>query len=151
MVNTTRQAKPVNTRHAQPPQTQTRSPSSRSPMTPRYRQLRQDANRSQQELADYLHISQGQYGKIERQESRITDDKLLMLAQYYQTSTSYLLGETDDPTPPGGDPEDKLPPLDPIKEGILDEYRKLDQPGKHALYTIAVALRHAQERRRLQE
>lgn len=66
---------------------------------PRLRDLREDHDLSQQEIADYLGMKQPQYCRYERGLRDIPTDILILLANYYRTSVDYLLGLTDDPRP----------------------------------------------------
>lgn len=65
------------------------------------RDLREDADLSQQQLARLLHVSQATYSRYEGGVLDIPSKVLIQLAQFYQTSVDYLLDRTDDPTPPG--------------------------------------------------
>ena len=62
--------------------------------------MREDRDLTQQYIADYLHCDQSQYSKYERGEREIPLNLLIKLAQFYKTSTDYLVGLTDDKTPP---------------------------------------------------
>ena len=66
----------------------------------RIRSLREDNDLSQQQLADYLNISQRTYSYYESGEHNMPLTILVQLADYYRTSTDYLLGRTNDPAPP---------------------------------------------------
>ena len=66
-------------------------------MYPRLRDLREDADLSQTELAKILDMSQTGYSKYETGENDIPTTILIKLARYYNTSIDYLLGETDNP------------------------------------------------------
>lgn len=68
-------------------------------MYKRIRDLREDADLSQTDLANMLHCSQGCYSHYERGTRDIPTEVLIQLARFYNTSVDYLLGETDDPTP----------------------------------------------------
>lgn len=67
----------------------------------RLRDLREDKDMTQTELAQYLHISQTVYSRYERGYQVIPVIHLLKLADLYKTSTDYLLGRTQiiDPYP----------------------------------------------------
>ena len=65
----------------------------------RIKDLREDADLTQQELADYLHIKQNTYSQYENGHRQIPLEILIALAKYYQTSTDYILGLTDNKTP----------------------------------------------------
>ena len=58
----------------------------------RIRDLREDRDLSQAELAKVIHTTQQQYSKIETGRSDISGEKLILLAKFYQVSTDYILG-----------------------------------------------------------
>ena len=66
---------------------------------PRIRDLREDHDLSQQDVADYLHMKQPQYSRYERGLRDIPTDILIRLAKLYKTSTDYILGLTNEPKP----------------------------------------------------
>ena len=61
----------------------------------RLRDLREDADLSQTQVARYLGMSQTGYSKYETRENDIPTQVLIRLARFYHTSTDYLLGLTD--------------------------------------------------------
>lgn len=63
--------------------------------------IREDRDLTQREIAAYLHIRQNTYSQYENGQRQIPIDALIALARYYRTSTDYLLGLTDkaDPYP----------------------------------------------------
>ena len=61
----------------------------------RIKELREDLDLTQQEIADYLHIKQNTYSQYENGHRQISIDMLIMLARYYNTSIDYLVRETD--------------------------------------------------------
>lgn len=66
----------------------------------RLHDLREDKDIAQKELAKFLNMSQTGYSKYETGEHDIPTQVLIKLADFYQTSIDYILGRTDDPTPP---------------------------------------------------
>ena len=64
-------------------------------MYKRIRDLREDADKNQTEIATMLGMSQTGYSKYETGENDIPTAILIKLAKYYNTSIDYLLGETD--------------------------------------------------------
>lgn len=64
-------------------------------MTTRIRDLREDADLTQKQLAAYLSCDQSLYSKYERGERALPLDAAVRLAQYYGVSLDYLLGLTD--------------------------------------------------------
>ena len=65
----------------------------------RIRDLREDSDLTQQQVADHLHIRQNTYCQYETGNRQIPIDLLVSLAQFYNTSTDYLLGITDEKKP----------------------------------------------------
>lgn len=61
---------------------------------PRLRDVREDKDRTQQQIADYLHMQRSVYRRYESGEREIPVWALIQLAGYYQVSTDYLLGLT---------------------------------------------------------
>ena len=59
------------------------------------RDLREDRDLTQKQLAEILGMSQTGYSKYETGENDIPTAILIKLADFYQTSTDYLLGRTD--------------------------------------------------------
>ena len=66
---------------------------------PRFKDLREDHDLSQEQVAQYLDMKQPQYSRYERGLRDIPTDVLIRLAHLYHTSTDYLLGLTNRPTP----------------------------------------------------
>ncbi len=63
----------------------------------RIRNLREDKDLTQQQIADYLHISQRAYSRYENGERSIPIETLIEIANYHNTSVDYLLGLTNNP------------------------------------------------------
>ena len=63
----------------------------------RIRDLREDRDMTQTDIARVLGMSQTGYSKYETGENDIPTTVLIRLARYYNTSIDYLLGETNDP------------------------------------------------------
>ncbi len=59
------------------------------------RNLREDCDKKQQEIADYLHIKQTTYSKYELGKINIPIEIFIKLADYYHVSVDYLLGRSD--------------------------------------------------------
>lgn len=58
----------------------------------RIRDLREDRDLSQTEIAKVIKTTQQQYSKIETGKADISGEKLILLAQYYNVSVDYILG-----------------------------------------------------------
>ena len=65
----------------------------------RLKALREDSDIRQKEIADYLHIKQNTYSQYENGQRQIPIDMLVLLAKYYNTSTDYILGLTEERKP----------------------------------------------------
>ena len=65
----------------------------------RIRDLREDADLLQKDLAKYLQCTQVCYSQYELGKRDIPTDVLIKLADFYNTSTDYLLGRTDKKEP----------------------------------------------------
>ena len=63
----------------------------------RIRDLREDKDMTQTQIAQMLGMSQTGYSKYETGENDIPTQVLIKLARFYKTSIDYLLGETDTP------------------------------------------------------
>ena len=58
----------------------------------RLRDLREDADLNQTQVAKYLGMSQTGYSKYETGENDIPTQVLIKLAGFYKTTTDYILG-----------------------------------------------------------
>ncbi len=65
----------------------------------RLKDIREDRDVTQREIAEYLHIKQNTYSQYETGQRGLPVDILIKLAEYYRTSTDYLLGLTNDSRP----------------------------------------------------
>ena len=58
------------------------------------RNLREDHDKKQAELADYLNVKQTTYSKYELGKINIPIEVFIKLADFYDVSVDYLLGRT---------------------------------------------------------
>ena len=65
----------------------------------RIRNLREDRDWTQQQVAEMLHTSRTSYCAYENGKTEIGLENLIRLAEIYHTSVDYLLGLTDEPKP----------------------------------------------------
>ena len=63
----------------------------------RLRDLREDNDFTQRELAEKLHISQNTYSQYENGVRQLPIETLIMLSRLYNVSTDYILRLTDNP------------------------------------------------------
>ncbi len=68
-------------------------------MYQRIRDLREDGDFLQKEIAEYLGCAQVSYSHYELGKRDIPTDVLIKLADYYHTSVGYPLGRTDVKSP----------------------------------------------------
>ena len=61
----------------------------------RIKDLREDSDLTQNEIAKLLHIKQNTYSQYENGHRQIPLEMLIILARFYNTSIDYLVGETD--------------------------------------------------------
>ena len=65
----------------------------------RLKHLRQLKEVNQQEVADYLEISKAAYDRYETGAIKPPVEKISKLAEYFEVSTNFILGRTNDQTP----------------------------------------------------
>ena len=65
----------------------------------RIRDLREDRDLSQKQVAEYLACDQSLYSKYEREERVFPLEYAVRLAEFYEVSVDYLLGLTDELKP----------------------------------------------------
>lgn len=64
----------------------------------RLRSLRKEKNLVLADIAKLLNVSTTQAGDMENGKTGTSLQRLVILAEFFQISTDYLLGITDDPT-----------------------------------------------------
>ncbi len=67
-------------------------------MKNRLRDLREDSDLNQTQVAKFLEMSQTGYSKYETGENDIPTQVLIKLAEYYNTSIDYILLQTNEKT-----------------------------------------------------
>lgn len=65
----------------------------------RIRDLREDRDMTQQDMADVLHINRRTYSAYENGVNSMTPETLCKIADFHGTSVDYLLERTDKITP----------------------------------------------------
>lgn len=68
-------------------------------ITDRLKELREDKDLKQKDIAKIINVSQVQYSKYEMGINSIPLEKLIILAKYYNTSIDYLAGLTNEQKP----------------------------------------------------
>ena len=59
------------------------------------KELREENNLKQIDIANYLNIKQNTYSQYESEKRQLPIDVLIKLAKYYKTTTDYILGLED--------------------------------------------------------
>lgn len=65
----------------------------------RLKDLREDKDLFQKDVAKILNVSQQQYSRCETNENQLSYDGLIKLALFYNTSIDYILGLTNTKEP----------------------------------------------------
>lgn len=68
-------------------------------METKIKDLREDRDNYQKDIAKILNITQQQYSKIEKGQNELSYDGLIKLALFYNTSVDYILGLTNETKP----------------------------------------------------
>ncbi len=63
----------------------------------RLRDIREDNDLTQADVAKVLNIQQTQYSRYERGATQMSIDKYIVLAKYYNISLDYITGIIDEP------------------------------------------------------
>ena len=90
----------------------------------RIRDLREDADKTQTQIADHLGTTAQYYGKYEKGEREIPFRRAIELAEYYNVSLDYLAGRTNIKNARSND----CLTADEIK--IIQQYRSLSERNK---------------------
>ncbi len=61
----------------------------------RLKEIREDRDITQKTLSEYLNIKQNTYSQYENGQRQLPIDILIRLADFFDTSTDYILGITD--------------------------------------------------------
>jgi len=69
-------------------------------MNNRIKDLREDNDLKQIDVAEAIGITQRKYSYIETGTQQVTDDILIKLSKFYNKSVDYILRLTDDDSPP---------------------------------------------------
>ena len=65
----------------------------------RLKDLREDADVTQKQIATFLNIKQNTYSQYENEQRQIPLEALIKLAEFFGTSTDYILEITDERKP----------------------------------------------------
>lgn len=87
----------------------------------RLRDLKEDMDLKQSNVAKIISVSENQYGRYERGENDIPLEKALILADFYNVSIDYIAGRTNDKK---GFNKSDLPPSE---VDLLKKFRTLTE------------------------
>lgn len=90
-------------------------------MYQRLRDLREDADKTQVEIAEYLGTTAQYYGRYEKGESELPFSRAIMLAEYYNVSLDYLAGRS---------PVIQDKPLTDEEKTLVESWRLLSEREK---------------------
>ncbi len=65
----------------------------------RLKDLREDNDLTQEQLAMLLNCKRNTYSQYENEKRQIPIEALIKLSRFYKTSVDYIIGETDEPKP----------------------------------------------------
>ena len=99
----------------------------------RLRELLSESGKMQKDICSDLHITKQRLSNWKTGYSEPNFDDLLMLAQYFDVSTDYLLGLSDEL----GAPVSSSTTLPADEKELLDLYRQLNYEGKQRLIARA--------------
>ncbi len=108
----------------------------------RLRSLREEAGKTQSQIAEIFNISRQAYANYENEINQPSLQLLLAMADYFQCSTDYLLGHTDDFgnvlfSPPPFQAHD----ISTEEKTVLDIFRKLSTEDKKSFLDYVYFLR----------
>ena len=92
--------------------------------------LRLAAGAAQDKVAQDLHMTRSSYSSYETGRRMPPVEVLAPLAQYYNTTTDYILGISDERTP--------IPKLDERGRALVRLYQEADSRGRDTIYRIAL-------------
>lgn len=101
----------------------------------RIRDLREDKDKTQKDIADILYMHLTQYRRYETGESETPLNIAVKLADYYDVSLDYIAGRTNDKGNPKNDQDEKK---------LLALFRRLNKQQKNLILELLNELRQAQ-------
>ena len=94
----------------------------------RISELRKERRVTQEELAQFLKITNKAYSAYETGRNQMNYETLCLLADYFDVSTDYLLGRCD-----------AIPSfLDEEERELINRYRLLDERGKKSVQAVTL-------------
>ena len=115
------------------------------------KELRERLGLSQRELAARLNLGSGTIANYETGNRSPDYQTLQRLADLFNVSTDYLLGRTDDPTPPGAKPKPAGQPTDQEFRAFLRGRKLSDRDIELILQLEERMRRESEEKKKGQE
>ncbi|MBR6624408.1 MAG: helix-turn-helix transcriptional regulator [Ruminococcus sp.] len=97
----------------------------------RIRDLREDSDKTQTDIAEVLETATQYYGKYEKGERELPFNRAIQLADYYGISLDYLAGRSDFRT---------SQPLNDDEKSLLNNWRTLSERNKGKVEYLITAL-----------
>lgn len=111
--------------------------------------LRKQKKITQDEIAKFLGITRPAYTAYEKGRRHPDYDTLRRIADFFNVSTDYLLGRTDDPSPKIKEPTNQEILEIMKKEGIMFDGTPLDEEDKREIIDVMkIAWKIVQEKKR---
>ena len=107
----------------------------------RLRELRNESDKTQSEMAQIFGISRQVYANYENEINQPSCEMLIKIANYFECSIDYLLCRTDD----FGNIQGSAPALSPDEKKLLDDYRALNTKNRMHVSAYASIRREEQE------
>lgn len=109
----------------------------------RFRGLLEESGKQQKDICAELGIRTQKLSNWKTGYSEPNFDDIILLARYFDVSTDYLLGVTDDDETPRLNPTPAALPLDETE--LLQNYRALSYAGKARVVAYSDLLREQEE------
>ena len=95
----------------------------------RIKDLREDSDKTQKEIADYLGTCYQYYAVYEKGKSEISFERAIMLADYYNVSLDYIAERTDNKM-------GMCPALSKEQSELLNTYSRLSERDKRLISSL---------------
>ncbi len=102
----------------------------------RLKELRKEKNCTQRQLAEVLGLTPNSICEWEKERSQPSAEMIVEIAKFFDTTTDYLLGVTDD----FGSPTALSPALSDEERSFLDLFRRLSRGERAQILAFAAGL-----------
>ena len=101
-----------------------------SKFSERLKELRKDQRKTQDELSKVLNVRRSTYGEYERGKIRPPAEKIFKLAEYFNVSIDYLIGNTEQKTSKVVNSTEALEHLELFRLWLMNENQPKTYKGK---------------------